>query len=339
MMAMIAPVWFAFFSCAVLIAVAGTRLCRYADVIAAKTGMSGSWAGLVLLATVTSLPELATGISAVGLADAPNIAVGDVFGSCAVNLVMLALLELLERRTPFYARASQGHVLSAGFGIILIGLAAAAVQLGERPAVPSIGHLSLLAPLLPLLYLAAMRALYLQERGGTSESAAQALDRYPELGLRRAAAWYAFTALVVIGAGIWLSLTAPRLAVAMGWHTSFVGTLLVAVVTSLPELSVAIAAVRIGAPDIAIANILGSNLFNMVVLAVDDVFFKEGPLFAAAAPVHVATALGAMIMSAMVIVGVACRADARLFRTVGWTSGGLLVTYLGTVYIVFRNGL
>jgi len=84
-------VWLQFFVCAFMIAYAGTRLAHYGDIIASKTGWSGSWIGLILLATVTSLPELSTGISSVALANAPNIAVSDVLGSCLFNLSILAI--------------------------------------------------------------------------------------------------------------------------------------------------------------------------------------------------------------------------------------------------------
>ena len=69
-------IWLEFGACAALITLAGWRLSLYGDVIAEKTGLGGTWIGVVLLASVTSLPELATGVSAVAAADAPNIAVG-----------------------------------------------------------------------------------------------------------------------------------------------------------------------------------------------------------------------------------------------------------------------
>ncbi len=79
-------IWLQFVLCAGLIGIAGVRLSRYGDAIAGHTGLSRNWIGLVLLATVTSLPELVTGLSAVTLAAAPDIAVGDVLGSCVFNL-------------------------------------------------------------------------------------------------------------------------------------------------------------------------------------------------------------------------------------------------------------
>ena len=88
--------WLEFSLCAALIAVAGTKLSRYGDIIADKTGLGGAWIGLALMATVTSLPELVTGISSVALVDAPDIAVGNVLGACIINLTMIVILHLLH---------------------------------------------------------------------------------------------------------------------------------------------------------------------------------------------------------------------------------------------------
>src|SRR5574341_1134667 len=97
--------WLEFAACAGLIGYAGSRLSRYGDVIADKTGLGGTWIGLVLLATVTSLPELATGISSVTAAGVPNIALGDALGSTVFNLVLIVMLDFLHRGESVYTRA------------------------------------------------------------------------------------------------------------------------------------------------------------------------------------------------------------------------------------------
>ncbi|MFY9624488.1 MAG: hypothetical protein WAJ91_08900, partial [Rhodoplanes sp.] len=114
--------WSQFLVCAIAIAIAGYQLARYGDVIAEKSKLGRTWVGVIMVATVTSLPELATGISSVTLADAPNIAVGNALGACVLNLVLLAFLDFLYREMPIYQKASSGHILSAGFSIILLGL-------------------------------------------------------------------------------------------------------------------------------------------------------------------------------------------------------------------------
>jgi len=330
--------WLSFALCGAVLAVAGARLSRYGDVIADKTGISGSWIGLVLLASVTSLPELVTGISAVAAADAPNIAVGDVLGSCVFNLTILVVVDFLHRGESVYRRAGQGHILSAGFGVVMIGFVGLNILLGQKPLVPSLGHVGLYTPIFVIIYLLAIRAIFDYEREQVAVHAAAGASRYPGITLRAAVTNYAVAALAVLAAGSWLPFVAVSLADAMGWHRTFVGTLFVAGVTSLPELVVTIAALRIGAVDMAIANLLGSNLFNIAILAVDDLFFVRGPILSHVSPMHAVSAASAVVMSGIVIVALLYRPRERLFRRIGWTSLALLTVYILNAYVLFLHG-
>lgn len=330
--------WLQLALCAALILVAGTRLSHYGDVIARHTGLGGGWIGLVLMATVTSLPELVTGIASVTLADVPDIAVGNVLGACVLNLAMIVVLDALHRHASIYQVASQGHALGAAFGVVMLGVVAfgmlAAPTLDLR-----VGHVGLVTPALLALYLVAIRTIYQYERGAAAAAAAAATEAEPapEMTLRQAAVRYAVAAAVVVGAALWLPFVASGLAAAMGWTDSFVGTLLVAVATTLPELTVTIASVRIGALDMAIGNLIGSNLFNLAILGVDDLVYLDGPLLAAAAPAHALSAVSAAVMSGALIVALVARPQARLLNLVGWTSVALALIYFANAWIHFRQ--
>ena len=330
--------WLQFFACAAVITVAGTKLSRYGDIIAEKTGVSGSWVGLVLLAGVTSLPELVTGVSSVTIADSPNIAVGDVMGSCVFNLAILVVVDLLYRDESIYRRASQGHILSAGFGVVMIGFAGLNVMVGDRGTVLVFGHVGAYTPVMLVLYLVAVRAVFHYEREQLITHSREEALRYPEVTLRQVAVRYAIAALAILAAGTWLPFVGVQLAEAMGWHKTFVGTLFVAGATSLPELVVTIAALRMGAFDMAIANLLGSNLFNMAILAIDDALYLSGPLLSHVSPLHAISAASASVMTGIVIVALLFRPRSRLFRTVGWVSVGLFLFYLLNTYLLYLHG-
>jgi len=330
--------WLQFVACLAVVGLAGPMLCRTADVIADKTGLSGNWIGLILVATVTSLPELATGVSAVTLADAPDIAVGDVLGSCVFNLSILAVLDFLQRGEGIYRRVGLGHVVSAAFGVVLIGFAGVNILLHGKGASFAIGHVGGFTPIMLVLYVVGMRAVYNYELAGTARITEAAPGRYPAMTLRAAVLRYVAAASGVVAAGLWLPFVAVDLAEAMGWRTSFVGTMFVAAVTSVPELAVTVAAVRMGAVDMAMANVLGSNLFNMVILGLDDMLYLKGPILAHVSPVHAVSAMSALIMSGIVIIGLVYRPVSRLFRTVGWASLGLFAMYLLNSYVVFLHG-
>jgi len=328
--------WTKFSICAGIIAVAGPALTRYGDIIAHRTGLSRTWIGLVLLATATSLPELFTGLSAVTIADAPNIAVGDALGSCVFNLAILILLDFMYREEPMYRRIDQGHILSAGFGVILIGLAGASLLLWRNGPSPKLFHIGVYTPIIVVLYFVAMRAAFVYER--RKPSVGRGVDRYPKISLQGAIVRYAAAAALVIAAGAWLPFIGLELADAMGWRTTFVGTLFIAGATSLPEVVVTISALRLGALDMAIANLLGSNLFDVLILAIDDLAYRRGPLLSVVSPAHAVTAFAAVIMSGIVIVALLYRPATRFHGTIGWVSLALLIVYLLSSYAIYLHG-
>ena len=331
-------IWAKLALCGTVIAVAGTVLTRHADVIADKTGWSGAWVGLVLLASVTSLPELVTGVSAVTLADAPDVAVGNVLGACVLNLSYVAVLDVLKRDEPLFRRAGLGHIGLAGFGIIMLAVAGLGLALSRFPLARSLGHIGLYAPALVMLYLLAIRITFRYERSQVAAGAEQAASRYPGISLHQAAWRFLVAAGVVVAAGVWLPFIATDLAAAMQWPQSFVGTLLVAMVTSLPELVVTLSALRLGAVDMAIANLLGSNLFNLLILVIDDVFYVRGPILAAVSQVHAVSAMSAILMSGVVIVALLTKPAGRVMRLASWASVALGAVYVLNAYVLFSHG-
>lgn len=331
-------IWVQFVICLVVIALAGVKLSHYGDAIADKTGMGGTWVGLIMLATVTSLPELFTGISSVTVADTPDIAVGDVLGSCLFNLLIIVVLDFIYRQESVYTRASQGHILSAGFGVMLIGLAGFSILLSAMGLSLAIGHVGASSVFIAGLYLVAMTTVYRYEQRQVEEFVEAEADRYPGVSLRGLFTRYGIAAAFVVVAAIWLPFVAKDIALQMGWYESFVGTLLVAFATSVPELVVTIAALQLGAVDMAIANLLGSNLFNIVILSVDDALYLEGPLLAHVSPVHAISAVSAMMMTGVAIVALLYRAKKRVLKTVGWASIVLATIYLTNSYVIYLHG-
>jgi cation:H+ antiporter len=331
-------IWLQFAVCAALIGVAGPELTRSGDIIAEKTGLSHSWIGLILLATVTSLPELFSGISAVTIADVPNIAVGNVLGACVFNLAILIVLDLLHRDEPIFLRAHQGHILSAGFGIVLIGWVGMSIQLSGNGAYLSIGHVGLYTPIMIGLYLIAVRTVFRYERAQREEFVEEVAAKYPDITYRQAVRRFTVAAGFLIAAGIWLPFVGSALADAMGWKQAFVGTILIAATTSLPELVVTVAALRLGALNMAIANLLGSNLFVILILALDDLAYVKGPLLANVSPTHAVSAFSAIVMTGIVVIGLLYRPTTRVLRYVDWISITLFLIYLLNSYVLYVFG-
>jgi cation:H+ antiporter len=330
--------WSEFVLCAAMIGYAGTRLSRYGDIIADKTGLGGAWIGLALMATVTSLPELVTGISAVTLADAPDIAVGNVLGACIINLTMIVILDLLARGESVYSRASQGHILSAGFGIIMAGFVGLSVLFAQHGEAMSLRYIGLYSPVLLILYAVAIRSVFRYERDNREAAVEEQAERYPEITLRAASIRYAQAAAVVVVAGLWLPQVGHNIAEAMAWQETFVGTLFIALATTLPEIAVTVSALRIGAIDLAISNLFGSNIFNLAIVAIDDLFYFKGPLLSHVSSLHAVSALSVAMMSGVAVVGLFSRPRTRVFQTVGWASLMLLSIYLLNTFFLYLYG-
>jgi cation:H+ antiporter len=331
-------IWLQFMICVLVIGFAGIKLSHYGDAIADKTGLGGTWIGLVLLASVTSLPELVTGVSSVTIANVPDIAVGDILGSCVFNLLIIVVLDFLHRDESVYTRARQGHILSAGFGVILIGFAGFNILLSSSGFTMALGHIGTYSLLIVVLYGVAMSTVFRYERKQLAEFAAAEADRFPEFTLRQLMIRYLAAALLVVAAGSWLPFVAKHIAQQMGWYESFVGTLLVAFVTSLPELVVTVAALRLNALDMAIGNLFGSNLFNILILTVDDILYTPGPLLAHVSTTHAVSAISAIMMTGVAIVALLYRTKTRVLKTVGWASIYLFTIYLFNSYVIYLYG-
>jgi cation:H+ antiporter len=322
---------------ALIIGISGYFLSVYGDVIAEKTGLSGGWIGFSLMATVTSLPELVTGITSVTYLDVPDIAVGNILGSCTFNLLQIVIVDFMLRESSVFDRISQGHILSAALGVILIAFVAFNILLHQHGFDLNWGHVGgLYTPVMILFYLAASRTVFKYEKAQHLESIGKTAERHPKTGLARAAFFYGIAATVIVAAGIRLPVTAEQVAQAMDWQRSFVGTVFVALATVMPEMSVTFSAFRIGALDMAISDLFGSNLFNLTIIALDDIAYMKGPLLANVSSAHLISAQSALMMTGIAIVGLLYRPKTRLFRTVGWISLFMLGIFVLNVFVLYR---
>jgi cation:H+ antiporter len=331
--------WAAFLVIVGVIGVAGYRMCTAADDIAEISGWSRAWIGLLLLSIATSFPELVTGISAIAVFDAPNIAIGDALGACVFNLVMLVVLELVGRGS-LYTRAGAGHVVSAAFGVILTGLVAFSVLVSDHLPGLRLGHVGLYSPLILGAYLAAMYTVFQYERRTLAETRLHdtLVPGVEGRSLATAVRRYVISALFVAAAGGVLPRVAMEIATQMGWSNTFVGTVFVALATTVPEITVSIAAITLGSVDLAVANLLGSNLFDVAIVAIDDFVYAPGPILGAISPSHAVTAISAAIMSAAAVVGFSYRPQARLLRRSSWVGATLLAVYLLNGFVQFLAG-
>ena len=328
-------IWFKFVLCLAIILFAGTKLARYGDVIAEKTGLGRIWIGLLLIAAITTMPEMATGVSSVVLVDSPDLALGTLLGSCLFNLSILALLDILHRSTPALTEASPRHIASAGWGILLVALVAGGILAGARFSGLTLGWVGIPSIIILVVYLAGMRRMFLSERNHQLPTAKADSLQYEEIPARTTYVKFALAAAAVIGAGIWLSKIGYGITEVTGWGASFVGSLFLAISTSAPELVVAITALRIGAVDMAVADVLGANMLDIAVIILVDVAYSRGFVLSSVSSSHLVTAAVVVVMNLLVIAGLKARQRRKTFLFVSWYAIALIGLYIFGAYALF----
>jgi len=328
-----------FLVCLVIILFAGTKLARYGDAIAEKTGLGRIWIGLVLLAFITSMPELVTGVSAVVLLKLPNLALGTFLGSCIFNLAIIAVLDILYRPAPLLSRVRTGHLLPAALGILLISLAAGSILAGETFSGLALGWVGIPSIIIFMLYLLVIRQMFYYERHYQPQPEATVSPKqYAGLSNKTVYLRFTLAALAIIGAGIWLSFIGDEIATTYSWSASFVGSLFLAAATSMPELVVTVAAVRLGAMDMAVATILGANMLNIAKIFIVDLFYRQAPILSSVESDHIITAVVAIVMTLVVIVGLRFRQKQKTFRFISWYGVVLIGLSLLGFYTIYSAG-
>ena len=333
-------IWVEFIVCAAAIIWSGQLLSKYGDVIAEKTGLGRAWIGAILIAGVTSLPELASGVSAVVWLDAPNLAAGAVLGSCLFNLMLIAVMDLAFQPGRVLANARDVHILSGGLGVLLLGLVAIDVLIG--PGFNSFGVLgvSFLSMLIIGLYAVGGKMIAGLEKDRMSQVLAQEAKEmnYENISARKAYAVFIASAALVILLGVWLSFIGDRLSVTTGLSRSFVGNLFLALSTSLPEVAASMAAIRLGAIDLAIGNVLGSNLFNVTLLAVYDLADGRANFWSALNNANGFAAVMTMMMTGVVIISLMYRSSPRTPYRFSWDGIALIIIYVGSIFTLYLLG-
>ena len=324
-----------FVVCAAVIFFAGQRLSYYGDLLAEKTGMGKAWIGLILMASVTSLPELMVGISSVAIVKDADLAVGDIMGSCAFNLGILAMMDSFVPRSNAILRvASKNHILAAALGLILIAMVGLGLFLPEE--IQLLSFIGITSVSFIIVYLFSIRLIYQHEMGNAQVKPAVESPHHEDgIPLRKVVMRYAMFALVIIAAALALPFFAEHIAEQTGLGKSFVGTLFLAVSTSLPEIAVSIAAVRMGSIDLSVGNLLGSNLFNVFILAIDDMFYTKGNLLKDASDVNILSVFSTLIMTAVVIIGLTISTRGKRYR-MAWDSVLIFLIYVLNLVLLYR---
>jgi cation:H+ antiporter len=316
---------------AIVVVMAGIALTRCADAFAEATGLGRIWVGSIALAAATSLPELATDITAIRLGS-PNLAVGDLFGSTMANMLILAIIDLLPPRRGVLRQATIDQTLMAALAICLTTLAAILIFI--HPSI-SIGGVSPGSVLIFMSYLVGIWAIYqyLSSSDRKTEIKESQAPQHELEPLKPIVIRFLISTGIIFTAAPLLAWSAKGIAEVTGLGGTFVGTLFVGLVTSLPELSSCLAAVRIGAFDLAVGNLFGSNAFNMAIFLPLDLAMPES-IYLSLDTNHVLSALIGVMLMALGTAAIVYRAKGRR-PLIEPDSFLILVTYLAGIGVLY----
>jgi len=343
------PVWAnaAIFAVAAgLIWFGGFRLSVYGDAIAERKNWGRAFVGALLLGVVTSLPEVATSVTAAAIGN-PALAVNNLMGGIAMQVAVLAAVDLFFVRGALTFFSPQPVLLMSGVLVVFqLALTLAAMAAGEFASILGVGLWPLL---LMAVYILSLHFLYRYEGRGRwvaadipdesyqgEPSEAELFLKQHDGTLGRLYLWFgAYATLVLIG-GYAASATGDALAVQTGLGASFVGATLIALATSLPEISTTVGAVRVGAYTMAVANIFGTNSLGSALLLVCDIAYPQGQIIETAdRSAQFAAAMG-ILVTCVYLWGLLERRDKTVFG-MGVDSALVLLLWtmgLGVLYLL-----
>lgn len=330
--------WIKFIICVAVIIVSGIQVSRYGDMIAEKSGLGGTWIGVLLLASMTSLPELFTGISSVTLVNVPNLAVGTILGSNIFNLTIIAIMDLFSRNGAVLKTAKSNHSITAGFGVILLTFTGLALVLDHQTNLLTLFWINIISPLILIIYFIGLRIIFKLETQTVAVIEDEDL-KYRYISKSRIYQIFALHAVIIIAVSIWLPFIGDEIATLTGWGNTFFGTVFIALATSLPEMVISLGALRIGAVDMAIGGVLGSNMFNLSILAVEDFFYTHNPIYKDVEITHLLPLFSAILMSVIIMCSLFYRPKLHSIGRFNWITVLFMGLFLMTVYLVMKNGL
>jgi cation:H+ antiporter len=332
-----------------VVIVSGSRLTRYADAIAKRYNLAAGWVGLILLATITSLPEVVAGGTATWIGN-PDLAFATIYGSCSFNITIIVLLNALLGGGSVLRLASTSHVLTSSFGVLLLGISLFGMLLVEKFGASRAGQACEVSCALLILvgYVFCMRLTH----GYESAHMEPASPERREPTGQRGSLFVPITILsvILVLSSWWLAQSGNVLSaheiqmIGRPLGATFVGAGFIALATSLPEIVTGVAAARLGNLDLALGNIFGSNMFNIFTVPMFKVvsLARGESLLMAGESFHLNQSLLAgilpMILTAIAVGGITYRSQRKMLRRFGFDSILIAAVYLGGMLLLVSGG-
>ena len=245
------------------------KLANYVDLIDKKTDLSGAFIGGVILAAVTSLPELFTSISAVLFVKQPDLVMGNILGSNLFNMCIFGGAALIAAKSLCKSTIGSSHFKTTVITFIMFSIMLLPVVFKKDYTVVGISGYSII---LLVLYACSIKFM----AGDSAESEG---EDNSDLTIKQIIIRFVIMAVLLVVASIFITIAADHLSEEFNLGKTVGGALFLGVATSLPELTSSIALIRKGNFNACAGNVMGSGVFNFCIISVADILYRGGSVY------------------------------------------------------------
>ena len=245
------------------------KLANYVDLIDKKTDLSGAFIGGVILAAVTSLPELFTSISAVLFVKQPDLVMGNILGSNLFNMCIFGGAALIAAKSLCRSTIGSSHFKTTVITFIMFSIMLLPVVFKKDYTVVGISVYSII---LLVLYACSIKFM----AGDSAESEG---EDNSDLTIKQIIIRFVIMAVLLVVASIFITIAADHLSEEFNLGKTVGGALFLGVATSLPELTSSIALIRKGNFNACAGNVMGSGVFNFCIISVADILYRGGSVY------------------------------------------------------------
>lgn len=287
--------------------------------------------GVLFLAFITSCPEIVTSLGSITVVYAPDLATGDLLGAVIINIFVIALLGILCRKGSILVEQSRVNIFAAALTILMLLVIIGFISLRHfsnlQLGILNVGFGSIL---LGLIYIIGIAIIYRQEIDTAK------LNTKGNIAISLKIKFFIAAAIIIIS-GLWLANIGKKIADFYSWNEMYVGVLLIAFATTMPEFVVSLTALKRNSVYMAAGNLLGSNFFNLFIIAILDSVFRKGEFFSYISRLNVFPALLAMILTAIAM-GAMLKKPAKgaILARFPWDSAIIIAVFLVGHYLIFN---
>lgn len=268
-------IYLIYLALAIAVVLLSIKASVYVDLLDKNTKLSGAFIGGVLLSAVTSLPELLTSLSSTVWLKNPRLSLGNILGSNLFNMTIIAMLIILWTSNFKKSNISKSHSYTAWVTLaIYVAVALNMLNIVNFEVVT----ISITSIIILVLYTLGVKTMS-NDDSGTADEFKDETAVTTSLSLKQIIIRFILVSIELVISSILITYVTDIIAARLNLGASLAGALLLGIATSLPELTSCVSLVKIGNFNVSVGNIVGSNLFNFLIIFISDVLFIGGTVY------------------------------------------------------------